>query len=523
MTPQYRFSHFGKGRECHDSYLYDNVIVDGELRTLWVVSEGSGMKETIMDFTDVTPDTVLAPRVISTTPIQNGIYAHSSALSEKRILFEFDENNRRDIYVYDINNVLEPKLINAFQCSEESNAIPHNGEAKGRYLYVAYYEAGLRSFDVTNPLYPVEVGRVETWRDAGNSIQGTTSGAWNVYTGLKSGNILVTDMFSGLFIVKANAPYAAPDAPIVRVERNVNTVTVSWDSVANARAYTVERRIEGQAAFVVVDEFLTTTSYLDNSAQDKNVSYKVKAVNGEGTGVSPEVESTQLTASPTKAPTNQPTPRPTVPLTPNPTPPPSNAPTPQPSPNPTPLPSNSPTTVPTNPPSPNPTPFPTTAAPTKEVFYQGVDSCLRDKETQKYECFAPDISSRFPNGRAVNCCGVTDETLTCIRPDCSLVTSFSEAISICETAGLRLCSAPELETGVCCSQGCSFDFIVGWTTTLCDGTSQTPEPTAQPTTPQPTPPPPTPLPTPQPSDLTESPSTPIPTFIMTGRPIGELI
>jgi hypothetical protein len=497
MSPKFLFSKKGQGQECHDSYLYENVNVEGQLKKLWIVSEGSGMKETILDFTGVTPDTASPPPVISTTPVENGIFAHSNTMSaDKRFLFQFDENNKGDIHIYDISQVSQPKLINIFQCSEEtnSNPLPHNGWIRGGYLYVAYYEAGLVAFDVSNPYEPLEVGRIETYRDPDqtgtntNKIEGKTNGAWNLYTGLTSGNILVNDMFSGLFVVKADAPYSKPDAPVVSAERNSDgDVTLTWNAVPNTRAYSVERSIGGQN-FVVLQQFLpsSTTSFFDNDVRDKNVSYKVKAVNAEGTGVAPTVESLPLTASPTNVPTNQPTPGPTAPPTPNPTLPPSQTPTRQ--------------------PSQNPTPVPTTTEPTIEVFHRGADGCLKNGETQVDQCWGPVIE----NERAVNCCaGEIEKTLVCSRPkdpECFLTKSFSEAAAKCDSMGMRLCSTKELETGVCCNMGCNFDARVGWTADVCDG-----GPSPQPTTPEPTPPPPTTPPTPQPTDITV-PSTPYPTF-----------
>lgn len=513
MSPNFIFSHDGNGRQCHDSVIVENVNVDGQMRTLWIVSEGSGMKETILDFTDV-KRTLSAPPVISTTPFENGIYAHSSVVSEdKRFLFQMDENKSGDIYVYDISNVLKPKLINIFQYAEEStsNAMPHNGHIKGGFLYVAYYEAGYLAFDISNPYDIAEVGRIETYRDPQQTgtnvgqIRGKYMGAWNAYIGLSSGNMLVSDTVSGLYVVKANAPYSKPNAPVVSAERNANNaVTLTWNAAPNARAYSVERRVEGQS-FIVVTEFLTTTSYFDDSVRNQNVSYRVKALNGEGESVSAVVKSILSTASPTKKPTNQPTPGPSVGPTPNPTFSPTKAPTPQPSLGPTPLPSHS------------PTPFPTTAAPTRDVLYRAADGCLRSGETQVDICYTPVIE----RARAVNCCKgeKTNGTLQCRRPGCSLATSFFDATVKCESEGMRLCSVQELESGICCNKGCQFDFRVGWSSDICESTPQTLDPTSQPTpipsskapTPNPTPLP-SDAPTPMPSLINELPNTPYPTF-----------
>jgi len=220
MNPKYLFNTSGSGRDCHDSGVIENV--NG--RDLWVVSDGGGRRQRIWDITNVGaswPTGALPPLVGQTNQI-SGIYAHSNWVSDdKRYLFSWDENNVIDISVHDITNPAAPIEINLFQYSENSqyNAIPHNGEVRAKYLYVAYYEAGLRVFDISNPYAPLEVGKAETYRDADGDgdytrgISGSYDGAWNTYPFLPSGNILVSDMYGGLFIVRADPPYPTPDAP----------------------------------------------------------------------------------------------------------------------------------------------------------------------------------------------------------------------------------------------------------------------------------------------------------------------
>lgn len=119
-------------------------------------------------------------------------------------MYCFDEGNEIDIAVYDISDPTHPKTIGTFQYSGEAafNAVPHNGEIRGRYLYVAYYTVGLQVFDVSNPYHPYEVGKIETYRDpSGSGVIAETgsgsAGGWNVST---------------LFVVKIQiSPAIAPD------------------------------------------------------------------------------------------------------------------------------------------------------------------------------------------------------------------------------------------------------------------------------------------------------------------------
>jgi choice-of-anchor B domain-containing protein len=141
-----------------------------------------------------------------------GIYAHSSFLSEdSRYLFVFEETNTFDMGVFDVSNPSNISLVTTFSYSDDTarNAIVHNGQVRGNFLFVAYYEAGFRVFDISDPANPVERGKFETYFDPDDTgelinfpFRGTYRGAWNVYSFLPSGNILVTDMQTGLFVLQ---------------------------------------------------------------------------------------------------------------------------------------------------------------------------------------------------------------------------------------------------------------------------------------------------------------------------------
>ncbi|KAL7454148.1 hypothetical protein ACHAWC_009915 [Mediolabrus comicus] len=377
MKPTFLFDSGGTG-DCHDSMVQTDVdIGGGELADLWIISDGSTRKDTIRNIRNVDLTTKSLPPVISKTPSPGSIFAHSSSIYKKRYLFQTDENNKVDISIYDIGDVTNPQLISRFRYSEHDsagNAIVHNAFVKGDYYYAAYYEGGYRVFDISNPYFPLEVGKVETHRDPNgkningdgkyeNKITGWYEGAWNTYVDLPSGNLLVNDMYHGMFVVKANSPYSKPQAPIVSAVRDNNgDVKLSWNSAGSeVRGYAVERSFDS-LTYTRLAEHLVSTTFLDSpDARGKSASYRVVAVNGEGGATSnrifmPGTGTREASPPPTKAPsppspTNQPTPRPT----PNPT----RNPTPQPSPSPT----KNPTASPTNQPTPAPSMAPTTKQP----------------------------------------------------------------------------------------------------------------------------------------------------------------
>lgn len=82
--------------------------------------------------------------------------------------------------------------------------IAHNAHVKGDFVYVAYYFDGIKIFDLSNRNAPVEVGHYDTY--PGDNMQRGSgyTGAWGVYPYLPSGNILVSDMVTGLYVVGFN-------------------------------------------------------------------------------------------------------------------------------------------------------------------------------------------------------------------------------------------------------------------------------------------------------------------------------
>jgi hypothetical protein len=80
----------------------------------------------------------------------------------------------------------------------------HNGYVRDGYYYVSHYRRGVVVYDASNPNQLVEVAHFDNYVTPSTNIAGT-DGAWGVYPFLPSGNVLVSDIENGLFVLRDHA------------------------------------------------------------------------------------------------------------------------------------------------------------------------------------------------------------------------------------------------------------------------------------------------------------------------------
>jgi len=137
---------------------------------------------------------------------QGHSYIHSGwGTEDKQFILvqdEFDEwrgGLNTTVRIFSITDLTNP--IQVGQWTGSTPAIDHNGFVRGNRYYMSNYERGLTVLDITNPTTPVEVGFFDTFTPSNTA---SFNGAWGVYPFLPSGNILVSDINSGLYILKDN-------------------------------------------------------------------------------------------------------------------------------------------------------------------------------------------------------------------------------------------------------------------------------------------------------------------------------
>ncbi|MEO8151340.1 MAG: choice-of-anchor B family protein [Bacteroidia bacterium] len=128
-------------------------------------------------------------------------FTHNSWLNDAgTVLFTTDEVNNSYLASYDISDPNNIQFLDKFQTDPGSQSIVHNTHTLNDYEVVSWYKEGVVVVDVAHPDNMIEVGHYDTSPLTGGGFDG----AWGVYPYLPSGNLLVSDMSEGLFVLTPN-------------------------------------------------------------------------------------------------------------------------------------------------------------------------------------------------------------------------------------------------------------------------------------------------------------------------------
>lgn len=171
---------------------------------------------TIVDVTDKSD-----PTQISRTPYSGYEYTHQGWITDDhRYLLlndELDESRKghnTKTYIFDLTDLDAPTFVNTFINTTE--AIDHNLYVKGSHVYQSNYRSGLRILELDE----IAAGNLEevAYFDVYPANDGRGyNGAWSNYPYFKSGNILISGIEQGLFVVKPNLPHFVISQPFPSV------------------------------------------------------------------------------------------------------------------------------------------------------------------------------------------------------------------------------------------------------------------------------------------------------------------
>jgi choice-of-anchor B domain-containing protein len=169
-------------------YLHDGYVRND---TLYGAAVNNGLL-CIVDVSNKANPQLLTSK---TTPNQ---LTHNCWLSDDgRTVYTTDEVFGGFIAAYDIQDLNNVTEVDRIRTLPGTNVVPHNVHVYGDYLVTSYYTRGLHIIDAQYPENMIEVG----WYDTSPQSGGGFDGAWGAYPYLPSGNVLVSDIQEGLFIV----------------------------------------------------------------------------------------------------------------------------------------------------------------------------------------------------------------------------------------------------------------------------------------------------------------------------------
>lgn len=171
-------------------------------RTICLASNETALR--IVDVTDPA-----RPVALSRANHPGTGYIHQGWLTEDQRHFflndELDElagtTERTRTLIWDVSDLEDPVLVGEHLGPD--NATDHNLFITGNRMYLANYQAGFRVVDITDPRAPREIGHFDTTPYEGNASG--FFGAWGSYPFFPSGNVVVSSMQEGLFVLRPRA------------------------------------------------------------------------------------------------------------------------------------------------------------------------------------------------------------------------------------------------------------------------------------------------------------------------------
>ncbi len=166
----------------HDCYVRDNIAI--------LNCGDEGLR--VYDFTNP-----ISPNYINNlTFYQDQGYNHQGWLSPNGLTYIFaDETNGKRVKKCTVGSNFSIQVESYFGTNYENNSVAHNIMSNDQFAFIAYYNEGLRIFDIRN--VPLEVASYDTYTTTSNFKM---NGAWGVFSDYSSGRIIVSDRQNGLFL-----------------------------------------------------------------------------------------------------------------------------------------------------------------------------------------------------------------------------------------------------------------------------------------------------------------------------------
>ncbi|MDE1460728.1 choice-of-anchor B family protein [Spartinivicinus poritis] len=219
-----------------DGYTHDTqcVIYKGQDARYFGREICVGYNEDTITIVDVTNKS--NPKQLSRTPYQGAQYTHQGWFlnDSHNILIMNDElDEKRDginttSYIYDVSVLDNPVEIGRYV--GPTSAIDHNLYTYNNYVFETNYRAGLRILSAKD-IAAGKLAEVAYFDTIPGSNSAQFSGTWSNYIYFASGNIIMSDIGYGLFVVKPDwDAISNPDPTVEYCEASSNNASDEWVS-----------------------------------------------------------------------------------------------------------------------------------------------------------------------------------------------------------------------------------------------------------------------------------------------------
>jgi choice-of-anchor B domain-containing protein len=207
-------------------YIHDLAVADGYA---YFCAQNSNQLR-IYDATGVPALVELGRATLPGTQVAHNCWPSRDG----RVCVTTNEAAAGPVGIFDISDKRNPRLLATYRGNPQGapNAIPHNAYIRDGVAHISHYTEGYRAVDISDPSNPAEVGFYDTYAGA----SGGYDGAWGCYDEQPSGVIYVSDISSGLFVLKPNATTVLHGAATLGsggVAPTLHTSGAAWKGNAN--------------------------------------------------------------------------------------------------------------------------------------------------------------------------------------------------------------------------------------------------------------------------------------------------
>lgn len=184
LNPQWLYTGPDDIPEVHDAYVRGSIA--------YLNCGYDGLR--VYDFSNPSDPVYLQ----NLSAYQDQGYNHQGWMTPDGTIYVFgDETSGKRLKKCTVGSDQLLTVNQRFGTNYQNNSVPHNIMLSNEFAFVAYYNEGLRIYDLRTAI-PEEIAFYDTYPQ---TSQFNMYGAWGVYSELPSGRLLVSDRVNGLFLI----------------------------------------------------------------------------------------------------------------------------------------------------------------------------------------------------------------------------------------------------------------------------------------------------------------------------------